>query len=178
MSFTETMKRHSLAALLFGIILVLISIVGLVGVVNANDLRVILTDEIEAADTAATALRYDTAYSIEWDIRGWTDYSFYSRVVPSTLPGDNDTNFTDDTVFVKFQHSFTGGEWRTSEVDTLFPPDSGWSVLTLSRADSALGNWGRAMFIFKDSTEATAPGLFGNTYEKMCELWISFLGKR
>lgn len=141
----------------------------LCGSASANDLTAVYVDNISVADTVAASERHDTAYSGVMDITGMTNLRFFVNL----SAGINDTNWTNDSFFLKFQHSFDMSNWHVCEVDTLLDVGSGWSPLNLSAADSVYGNWGRLMLIHKDILEADAPDLLNNNYYKTAKLWIS-----
>lgn len=141
------------------------------GSVGAQTAQITYTDDFVAADTALNSERIDTVFSPLFDIAGWTSLQFFVDLEKAA-----DTNWTDDTFFVDFQHSFDGDTWNTCLVDTLLDVGVGWSVLTLERADSVIGNYGRARMIHYDKLEATGPALFENEYTYLLKFWMSYKG--
>ena len=141
------------------------------GNVGAQTAQITYVDDFVAADTALNSERLDTAFSSYFDIAGWTSLQFFAE-----LQNVDDTNWVNDTFWVDFQHSFDGNTWHTCLVDTLLDVGVGWSVLTLERADSVIGNYGRARLIHYDKLEATGPALFENEYIYRLNLWMSYQG--
>ena len=137
----------------------------------ANDLDVLYTDSISVADTAITSIRADTVYSAAMDIRWQNQFNFYKSIIPFN---GSDTNWVNDTFFVKFQHSFDRANWFTCEIDTLLDTSIGTiDEFVLKTSDSVVGNWGRLMMIHWDSLETTQPGLLSNAYKYRIKLWIA-----
>ena len=136
----------------------------------ANDLSVLYTDSI--ADTAITTVRADTVYSDPvMDIRWKNQFNFYKSIIPYN---GMDTNWVNDTFFVKFHHSFDRVNWFTCEIDTLLDTTIGSiDEFVLKTSDSVIGNWGRLMMIHWDSLETTQPALLSNTYKYRIMLWIA-----
>jgi hypothetical protein len=138
---------------------------------GANDVRVLFADTIVAADTGD--VRLDTVFTPAMDITDKDEITFYSGLWPYGSWGD--TNWTDDSFFVKFQHSPDGKKWTTlAEIDTFLTTDSGWSTLLLGRNDSVLGNYGRGMLVHWDSIGVGEDdgSIIGNAYYKEFIFWI------
>lgn len=143
--------------------------------VGATDLYVVLLDSIIGADTAAETVRCDTVYS---PVERLASGDFGPNVIHffSVLAADGvnpDTNWADDTFFVKFQTSCDLVTWDTREVDTLLDNGSGWSTLVMDADTSYFGSWGRAMLIHWDTVGADSPDLEDNAYRKKLQLYIS-----
>ncbi len=137
---------------------------------NANDIRVILTDSISAADSVGAAPRADTVYSPVMSLQGSRYVQFFARIGVDRYSAD--TNWTADTFFVDFQTSADQETWITHEVDTFLANGSSYSPLNIDADAVVFGNYGRARFIHWDSLEATGTALFGNVYRKELQLWV------
>ncbi|MCK4783466.1 MAG: hypothetical protein KAV87_06925 [Desulfobacteraceae bacterium] len=139
----------------------------------ANDLNAKLTHTIVAADTAATAVILDTAFSSEMDIRGARYLHFFSEIAANgtgTLPG-----YADDTFFVDLQTSARGGTkgtWDVHEVDTFLTVGVSWSVLLLDADATVFGNKVRARVIYKAINAAYTPDSLGNVRTAKLKLWV------
>lgn len=146
------------------------------GVAVANDLSVVFTDSIVAADTGD--VRVDTTYTGSMDISDLDYLTFVAKL--SAYQAFKDTNWTDDTFFVNLQHSFDGQTWTTlAALDTLLDNGTGYSVLQINRTDSILYNQVRGMLIHWDSIgvgEGDA-ALVDSTYgfRKLFQLYINGL---
>lgn len=138
--------------------------------VYANDLQVDFDDTIAAADTVAASKRIDTVLGSWYDLRDFSRVQFFSGVYDD----GNDTNWTGDTFFVKFQTSPNQIDVLTYEIDTFTAVGTALSaaVLNLSKTDSVFGRYGRAMLVHWDSLEADSPDILGNTYNYKLKLWI------
>ena len=148
----------------FGLVLLLSSVA-----FSADRVRITYIDTISTTDSVATTVRYDTVLSSTFDLRDYTRLSFFVHAyIP---PAGSDTNWVNDTFFVKFQHSMDKDSWRTWEIDTLLDTAAGWSPLNIFAQDSVYGRWGRFMFIHKDSMEAAAD-IVDNAYNKTVDLYI------
>lgn len=142
----------------------------------ATDLNVVLIDSIVGADTANATVRLDTVWSparrLSTGYFGPNVIHFFS--VLSAVPYHTDTNWVDDTFFVKFQTSCDLVTWDTREVDTLLDNGSGWSTLVIDADTSYFGSWGRAMLIHWDTIgSGDSPGIEDNAYYKQLKLWIT-----
>lgn len=127
----------------------LLLILLLSGSVWANDLTVVFSDSIVPADS--NDVRADTVYTDAMRLDPHLGrLQFYSKLVADGAK--DDTDFTDDTFFVKLQKSVDSLAWTTfAEIDTFLDSDSGFSVLNLSTTDSVLGYWVRGELIHWDS---------------------------
>ena len=147
----------------------------------ASPLTAEISHTIVAADTVAASKRIDTAFSSVGQLPSDLTYlQFYTRL--SALSGTTDTNWTNDTFLIAYQHSIDKGgplyHWQTFNVDTFLTTDSGYSTLIVKPDTLVLGEYFRARVIHWDSLEAAATMGFdtlvqtGSTFGKKLDLWI------
>lgn len=141
---------------------------------QANDYQFDYTRTMVANDTTADSIRVDTVYDNTWiDLRGLQTINFWYGTYSWS-----DTAFTADTFKVYLQH---GPRWgvatdsRLMAIGNSVATDDSliWSSFELSRTDSMVGNWGRFMMIYWDSTEADDSALIGNVYKWHLQVWTS-----
>ena len=136
----------SVKQLWVGLILLLIPVV-----VCGNDLSVTYTDSIAVADTGT--VRRDTVFTPKVEIK--TRFLQFGCKL-SALQHWEDTNWGNDTFFVKAQTSFDGTNWITVEIDTLLDNGYGTSGKILDRDADVFGNYLRGVLIHVDSLGNTA----------------------
>ena len=154
----------------------LMALVLMVSPVLANDITVDYADTITTADS--NTVRVDTVFS-DW-IRMGTG-RFLNLGVHVYADG-NDTNWTDDSMFVKLQLNFDGSPnsaRTTFEVDTILDVGSLLIQEDLLDADATvLPPYGRLMFIHWDSIgtgEADSALVAGSAiYKKKIKLWYNW----
>lgn len=122
-----------------------------------------ITDSISVADTADEAIRADTGFFGPFYLNGYEtfQYVWFAQV--------QDTNFTDDSTFLRFQGGLLVNQdtvWSTV-ADTLVThlTSDTTAVSLLYGLDSLGWDIGRLLVVVRDSNDATAPGLLGNTYD-------------
>lgn len=122
------------------------------GLAAANDLSLVFTDSIVPADSADE--RADTAYTSAVMLDpSLGRFQFYSKI--EAYSNKDDTNWTDDTFFVKLQKSVDGQTWTTSlEIDTFLTNGESFSPLNVSVSDSVYGYYVRGMVVHWDSIGA------------------------
>ncbi len=156
-----------------------------VGSASAADLTLELADSIAAADTAASAERWDTSYSAEIDINGasrlqFTGVSILPEYRRSTAAGYVNvySNLTTDTFFVHFQVSNDGANWVTYVLDTLLDTTSMTYPLDFTGAaasDSCLLQRGRYMLVHFDDFETDSPTLDSSVYVWKSTLYYNLI---
>jgi len=156
--------------LLIAVLLVLPALIA------ASDVSVQYKDSITASDSVA--VRIDTAFTPTVYVGNKEGFQFFPKVSAYTeTQYANDTNWTDDSLFIKVQFSFDLSTWVTFEVDTLLDNGSGTLRLTLLRNDSTLfGDWMRGLLIHHDSIgvgEADSALVNGPAYYKFFELFYT-----
>lgn len=138
--------------------------------VSANDFTASFTETWVAADTAADAARHDTVYTPIFDIRDYSTLQFYwtsGKYGNKTIPV---SNF--DTTRVVFQASPDKNYWTSWQLDAgVVAVDSGWSTVVLT-TDSVIGNYGRGMFIRRDSVAADSPDSIDLERSLLFKLWL------
>lgn len=139
---------------------------------EANDLLILFSDSITAADTTAEGTREDTLYSPWFYMNGASSIHFFTHMGahPSSLKPD--TAFTDEEYRFDFQLSMNQIDLKTYELDTLAANGSSFQEDDdLVAVSEVFGNWGRFRLIHWDSTEADMPDAFERVYYKNCGLW-------
>ena len=144
--------------------------------VSGNDLNVRLVDTILAADTAADIAWEKTVYTPKYNISAWCHLGFYWKI--STAYGNTAGASDEDSIDVNFQMSHNGYDnWITYLVDSgAVAIDSGRTALHFSCIDSVMGNWGRGVFRYRDSTASDTPDSLGNIRAIDFEFWL--LGRK
>lgn len=149
---------------------------------SANDISVIYADTITAADTGD--VRVDTVWSpwvrMPQDRRAAS--RFFNFAVEIAARG-NDTNWVDDTMWVKLQMAFDASDTTigatpltTFEVDTLLDVGEAIQEDILDADATVLPSWGRLLFIHFDSIgvgEADSALTANAVYTKTITLWYN-----
>lgn len=137
---------------------------------GANDLQVVLSHTIVAADTIATAVICDTAESPIVDIRDSRYVQFFSTIEASgvtVVPG-----YTNDSFHVDFMTSADRSTWIVHEIDTFLTIGSSWSPLNMDADATVFGNWAKARVIYRTAAiAADQPDSVGNVRGVKLKLW-------
>lgn len=149
---------------------------------SPNDITIIYADTITAADTGT--VRVDTVFS-SW-IRMPQDRRAASRFFNfqvDIVAGTNDTNWANDTMFVKLQMAFNSSVTTlaaspvtTFEIDTLLDVGTVIQEDILDADATVLPPWGRLLFIHTDSIgvgEADSALTANAVYTKKITIWYN-----
>lgn len=139
---------------------------------EGNDLLILFSETITAADSTAEATREDTLYSPWINLYGASSIHFFTHMAATGRTDQPDTAFTDEEYRFDFQMSMNRVDLKTYELDTLAANGSAFQEDDdLVAVSEVFGNWGRFRLIHWDSTEADMPDAFDRTYYKECSLW-------
>lgn len=147
---------------------------------GANDITIKYADTITAADS--NDVRVDTIVSRWYHLSKGRFINFGVHIAPDP-EGLRDTNWVDDTMFIKFQTTFdassTAKNWipvTTFEVDTLLDTGRAIDESILDADATVLPPWGRLMFIHFDSIgtgDADSALVASRVFEKLITLWYN-----
>lgn len=150
---------------------------------SAEEKSVTYQRTFDAADTTAAGLTRDTVYTDAFNVGDMWRYWF--TVLIDSWGSKKDTNFANDTVYFKLQHSMTqdgqfGWVTRTDTIAKIGLTSADFDTVLQSgrfldwdttSAPTPLHKWVRFMVIYRDSTEANVPGLISNSYYKRFTVW-------